>query len=157
MDTPQTSSANDIFSLSDQTLADRLQFIEEVRVGSLHGNPVVTLTYAFFSVYRLVMGTGEASGDVVRDLTLRLNHRPTSMRRSSWLLSSCIGLKPKRPLLESVRCMCLFCVVLNGCSWVWCCSWNEMKVVRSLKNETHPSVIPFYSFIITPSYALITM
>ena len=32
-----------------------------------------------------------------------------------------------------------------------------MKVVRSLKNETHPSIIPFYSFIITPSYALITM
>ena len=33
MDTPQTSSsANDIFSLSDQVLAERLQFIEEVRV-----------------------------------------------------------------------------------------------------------------------------
>lgn len=32
MDSPQTSSsANDIFSISDQTLADRLQFIEEVR------------------------------------------------------------------------------------------------------------------------------
>lgn len=32
-----------------------------------------------------------------------------------------------------------------------------MKVVKSLKNETHPSIVPFYSFIITPSYALITM
>ena len=32
-----------------------------------------------------------------------------------------------------------------------------MKVVRSLKDETHPSIIPFYSFIITPPYALITM
>lgn len=37
------------------------------------------------------------------------------------------------------------------------CRWNEMKVVRSLKHEPHPSIIPFYSFIITPSYALITM
>ncbi len=35
--------------------------------------------------------------------------------------------------------------------------WNEMKVVRSFKHELHPSIIPFYSFIITPSYALITM
>ena len=35
--------------------------------------------------------------------------------------------------------------------------WNEMKVVRSLKQAPHPSIIPFYSFIITPSYALITM
>lgn len=35
--------------------------------------------------------------------------------------------------------------------------WNEMKTVRSLKHELHPSIIPFYSFIITPSYALITM
>ncbi|KAF7980025.1 hypothetical protein HWV62_40146 [Athelia sp. TMB] len=35
--------------------------------------------------------------------------------------------------------------------------WNEMKIVRSFKNDPHPSIIPFHSFIITPSYALITM
>lgn len=52
MDTPQTSSANDIFSLSDQTLAERLQFIEEVRTASSHGNPKASLTYPpfFFTV-----------------------------------------------------------------------------------------------------------
>jgi len=39
MDPPQTSSsANDIFSLSDQTLADRLQFIEEVRIALSRSN-----------------------------------------------------------------------------------------------------------------------
>jgi serine/threonine protein kinase len=32
-----------------------------------------------------------------------------------------------------------------------------MKVVRTFKNDPHPSIIPFHSFIITPSYALITM
>jgi serine/threonine-protein kinase GIN4 len=32
-----------------------------------------------------------------------------------------------------------------------------MKIVRSFKNDPHPSIIPFHSFIITPSYALITM
>jgi len=35
--------------------------------------------------------------------------------------------------------------------------WNEMKIVRSFKSDAHPSIIPFHSFIITPSYALITM
>ncbi|KAJ6621778.1 hypothetical protein B0H10DRAFT_2015719 [Mycena sp. CBHHK59/15] len=35
--------------------------------------------------------------------------------------------------------------------------WNEMKIVRSFKSDPHPSIIPFQSFIITPSYALITM
>ncbi|KAL5524676.1 hypothetical protein ACEPAF_9821 [Sanghuangporus sanghuang] len=35
--------------------------------------------------------------------------------------------------------------------------WNEMKIVRALKQEPHPSIIPFHSFIITPSFAIITM
>ena len=32
-----------------------------------------------------------------------------------------------------------------------------MKIVRSLKPDLHPSIVPFYSFVVTPSYALITM
>jgi serine/threonine protein kinase len=32
-----------------------------------------------------------------------------------------------------------------------------MKIVRTFKNDPHPSIVPFHSFIITPSYALITM
>lgn len=32
-----------------------------------------------------------------------------------------------------------------------------MKIVRAFKHDPHPSIIPFHSFIITPSYALITM
>ncbi|KAG2124072.1 kinase-like domain-containing protein [Suillus cothurnatus] len=35
--------------------------------------------------------------------------------------------------------------------------WNEIKIVRSFKADPHPSIIPFHSFIITLSYALITM
>ncbi|EJD40487.1 kinase-like protein [Auricularia subglabra TFB-10046 SS5] len=34
--------------------------------------------------------------------------------------------------------------------------WNEMKTVRSFK-ESHPAIVHFHSFIITPSYALIEM
>jgi len=157
MDLPQTSSsANDIFSISDQTLANRLQFIEEVHMPLSRSNPAAPLTCPS-AFYRLVTGTGEACGDVALSLTLPPNHHPTSMRRSSSLLSSYIGPRPKLPPLESARCACLSFVPLDYHLHVFCFSWNEMKVVRSLKNETHPSIIPFYSFIITPSYALITM
>ncbi|TFK52188.1 hypothetical protein OE88DRAFT_1657290 [Heliocybe sulcata] len=34
--------------------------------------------------------------------------------------------------------------------------WNEMKIVRALK-EGHPAIISFYSLVITPRYAMITM
>lgn len=32
-----------------------------------------------------------------------------------------------------------------------------MKVHRSFKRDTHPSIVSFHSFIITPSFAIITM
>ena len=157
MDLPQTSSsANDIFSISDQALADRLQFIEEVRMAFSHSDPAVPLSDAS-TPCRSVTGTGEAYGDVALNLTLRPNHHPTSMRRSSSPLSSYIDLRPKLLLPEFVHCKCLAFALLDSRSCVLCFSWNEMKVVRSLKNEMHPSIVPFYSFIITPSYALITM
>ncbi|THV03038.1 kinase-like protein [Dendrothele bispora CBS 962.96] len=35
--------------------------------------------------------------------------------------------------------------------------WNEMKILRRFKSDSHPSIISFYSFLLTPSYALITM
>ncbi|KAK7028128.1 hypothetical protein VNI00_014943 [Paramarasmius palmivorus] len=35
--------------------------------------------------------------------------------------------------------------------------WNEMRIIRQFKADPHPSIIPFYSFLLTPSYALVTM
>jgi len=35
--------------------------------------------------------------------------------------------------------------------------WNEMKIVGSFKDTPHPAIISFYSFIVTPSFAMITM
>ncbi|KAJ2917010.1 hypothetical protein MD484_g3420, partial [Candolleomyces efflorescens] len=35
--------------------------------------------------------------------------------------------------------------------------WNEMKIVRAFKDDPHPSIISFHSFVMTPSYAMITM
>ncbi|KAI0754696.1 hypothetical protein C8Q80DRAFT_1266285 [Daedaleopsis nitida] len=110
---PQSpSDATDIFSISDQVLADRLQFIEEIGFGN------------WGSVWLC---------------------RPKSDSSSSPLQESKIAVKlvhRSKTSTTAARVRSL---------------WNEMKVVRALKHEPHPSIIPFYSFIITPSYALITM
>ncbi|KAI0357501.1 hypothetical protein OH77DRAFT_1588381 [Trametes cingulata] len=103
--------ATDIFSISDQVLADRLQFIEEIGFGN------------WGSVW--LCRPKSSSGEQLREskIAVKLVHRSKTSTTAA-----------------RVRSL-----------------WNEMKVVRSLKHEPHPSIIPFYSFIITPSYALITM
>ncbi|OSD07458.1 hypothetical protein PYCCODRAFT_1358875 [Trametes coccinea BRFM310] len=105
--------ATDIFSISDQVLADRLQFIEEIGFGN------------WGSVWLCRPKPSSSSQDPVREnkIAVKLVHRSKTSTTAA-----------------RVRSL-----------------WNEMKVVRSLKHEPHPSIIPFYSFIITPSYALITM
>ncbi|TBU59232.1 hypothetical protein BD310DRAFT_948155 [Dichomitus squalens] len=104
--------ATDIFSISDQVLADRLQFIEEIGFGN------------WGSVW-LCRPKGESSSSQLQDnkIAVKLVHRSKTSTTAA-----------------RVRSL-----------------WNEMKTVRALKQEPHPSIIPFYSFIITPSYALITM
>ncbi|CDO76701.1 hypothetical protein BN946_scf184975.g10 [Trametes cinnabarina] len=105
--------ATDIFSISDQVLADRLQFIEEIGFGN------------WGSVWLCRPKSSSSSQDHDREnkIAVKLVHRSKTSTTAA-----------------RVRSL-----------------WNEMKVVRTLKHEPHPSIIPFYSFIITPSYALITM
>jgi hypothetical protein len=57
----QIDSPNDIFSLSDQVLSDRLEFIEEVRP---HWNSHYCLRVltGFCSFFRLALVIGAASG-----------------------------------------------------------------------------------------------
>ncbi|KAI0693211.1 hypothetical protein BC835DRAFT_1546100 [Cytidiella melzeri] len=116
MQPPQ--EATDIFSISDQVLADRLQFIEEIGFGN------------WGSVWACRPKPDPSSP-------------PTDSPHASESTKIAVKLvhRSKTPTTAArVRSL-----------------WNEMKVVRSLKNVPHPSIIPFYSFIITPSYALITM
>ncbi|KAI0038637.1 hypothetical protein FA95DRAFT_1684578 [Auriscalpium vulgare] len=111
---PQASSeATDIFSLSDQVLGDRLQFIEEIGFGN------------WGSVWLCRPKNGSLSKDGKGDvkLAVKLVHRSKTTTTAA-----------------RVRSL-----------------WNEMKIVRTFKNDPHPSIVPFHSFIITPSYALITM
>ncbi|KAL4250578.1 Serine/threonine-protein kinase ATG1 [Abortiporus biennis] len=111
------TEATDIFSISDQALADRLHFVEEIGFGN------------WGSVWLCRPKSDPSSSSSSRDvnpdtkIAVKLVHRSKTSTTAA-----------------RVRSL-----------------WNEMKVVRSLKHEPHPSIIPFYSFIITPSYALITM
>ncbi|KAH0586424.1 hypothetical protein H2248_007659 [Termitomyces sp. 'cryptogamus'] len=120
MDAPLPSlsqESNDVYSLSDQVLSDRLHFIEEIGFGNWGS---VWLCRPKPSTGKSKDGREEASD---QKLAVKLVHRsktPTTAAR--------------------IRSL-----------------WNEMKIVRTFKFDPHPSIIPFHSFIITPSYALITM
>ena len=135
--------ATDIFSISDQVLADRLQFIEEVQSFM---RPVSTSLTAAFAP-RSGSVTGEASGYVAR--------RTKKSRTSSWPSSSCTAQRRRPPLLEFAHCKLPACYLLA--IHLYARRWNEMKIIRALKQDPHPSIIPFHSFIITPSFAIITM
>ncbi|KAI0923171.1 hypothetical protein AcV7_005759 [Taiwanofungus camphoratus] len=108
--------ATDIFSISDQVLANRLQFIEEIGFGN------------WGSVWLCRPKPDSASSESPHTL------------RNSKIAVKLVHRSKTSTTAARVRSL-----------------WNEMKVVRSLKQEPHPSIIPFYSFIITPSYALIAM
>ncbi|KAH7914263.1 kinase-like protein [Hygrophoropsis aurantiaca] len=108
MDSPQ--EATDVFSLSDQLLAERLTFVKEIGFGN------------WGSVWLCKpKSSSERNSDV--QVAVKLVHRSKTSTTAA-----------------RVRSL-----------------WNEMKIVRSFKQDPHPSIIPFHSFIITPSYALITM
>ncbi|KAG1818692.1 kinase-like domain-containing protein [Suillus subaureus] len=106
------TEANDVFSLSDHLLAERLQFVKEIGFGN------------WGSVW-LCRPKSSSSSNKHKDVevAVKLVHRSKTSTTAA-----------------RVRSL-----------------WNEMKIVRSFKADPHPSIIPFHSFIITPSYALITM
>ncbi|ETW81318.1 hypothetical protein HETIRDRAFT_451140 [Heterobasidion irregulare TC 32-1] len=98
--------ATDIFSLSDQVLADRLQFIREIGFGNWGSVWLCSPKSA---------RTKQPQDNV--QVAVKLVHRSKTTTTAA-----------------RVRSL-----------------WNEMKVVRSFKNDPHPSIVPFHSFIITPS------
>ncbi|KAF8582850.1 kinase-like protein [Ramaria rubella] len=116
---PPPDEASDIFSLSDQALSERYQFVEEIGFGNW--GSVWLCRPKDDAGQPIDDATAHAHG--IGKVAVKLVHRsktPTTAAR--------------------VRSL-----------------WNEMKIVRSFKNDPHPSIIPFHNFIITPSYALITM
>ncbi|KAJ7288021.1 hypothetical protein C8J57DRAFT_1459679 [Mycena rebaudengoi] len=119
MDYPHPhEGSTDVFSLSDQVLSDKLQFVEEIGFGN----------WGSVWLCRPKEDPDSPSADNLVKLqetkiAVKLVHRSKTSTTAA-----------------RVRSL-----------------WNEMKIVRSFKSDPHPSIIPFHSFIITPSYALITM
>ncbi|KDE06320.1 CAMK protein kinase, variant [Microbotryum lychnidis-dioicae p1A1 Lamole] len=101
-------SKTDIFSITDATLAEKLQFVTEVGFGN------------WGSVWKCVRKTGSSKGETVAVKLVHRSKNPTSSAR--------------------VRSL-----------------WTEFKAIRSLRGASHPNLIHFESFIITPSYALCVM
>ncbi|KAH0831882.1 hypothetical protein J3R83DRAFT_12756 [Lanmaoa asiatica] len=122
------SEVSDVFSLSDHLLAERLQFVKEIGFGN------------WGSVW---LCRPKSSSGKVKDMevAVKLVHRSKTSTTAARVRSLCVSLRSPFHSTDPrghVR-------------------WNEMKIVRSFKNDPHPSIVPFHSFIITPSYALITM
>ncbi|KAF9450563.1 kinase-like protein [Macrolepiota fuliginosa MF-IS2] len=111
-----TTESNDVFSISDQALSDRLQFIQEIGFGNWGSVWLCRPKLSSSSADGLANATGQK-------IAVKLVHRSKTSTTAA-----------------RVRSL-----------------WNEMKIVRAFKNDPHPSIIPFHSFVLTPSYALITM
>jgi len=95
-----SADANDVFSLSDQVLSERVEFVQEVRCNSLHG-ALLSLTVR---ACRLAVETGEASGYADPNYHLPGLLRRTSNWGKSWQLKSYIERRPQRPPLVSDHC-----------------------------------------------------
>ncbi|KAK7048599.1 kinase domain-containing protein [Favolaschia claudopus] len=109
----------DVFSLSDQVLSDRLQFVTEIGFGNW-GSVWLCRPKEDAFQHPEAENALKAREDKI---AVKLVHRSKTSTTAA-----------------RVRSL-----------------WNEMKIVRSFKSDPHPSIVPFHSFIITPSYALITM
>lgn len=138
-------SPSDVFSLSDHLLAERLQFVKEVG-SSIHSSVLLIPFPPLDRLWKLGQcmalspkvflgqGQGYRGRGEARSPLQNIHHC-----RQSTLI---VRLPPPSPFSTHPRAHV---------------RWNEMKIVRSFKNDPHPSIVPFHSFIITPSYALITM
>ncbi|KAF7298854.1 Protein kinase domain-containing protein [Mycena indigotica] len=109
--------STDVFSLSDQVLSEKLQFIEEIGFGNWGSVWLCRPKDGLLNNNDGVVTLQESK------IAVKLVHRSKTSTTAA-----------------RVRSL-----------------WNEMKIVRAFKTDPHPSIIPFHSFIITPSYALITM
>ncbi|KAF6755803.1 kinase-like domain-containing protein [Ephemerocybe angulata] len=113
--TPKSTGA--VYSLSDQVVAQELDFVEEIGNGN------------WGSVWLVRPKRSKATSEHVafrdagRKFAVKLVHRKKTAANASRIKSL----------------------------------WNEMKIVRAFKEDRHPSIISFHSFIMTPSFAMITM
>ncbi|WVO18574.1 hypothetical protein L204_106293 [Cryptococcus depauperatus] len=122
--------ADDIFSLTDQQLSDQFTFMSEVGYGN------------WGSVWVCKPKDAE-SAQFTQGAMIRLGRQAAAAGGAG--ADGKVALKlvhrSKTPTTAArVRAL-----------------WGEMKIIRSLRLEPHPSIIQFEAFVITPSYALVIM
>ncbi|CCA67823.1 hypothetical protein PIIN_01647 [Serendipita indica DSM 11827] len=108
--TPENITSN-VFSMTDESLANRYKFVKEHGVGN------------WGSVWLATDKTSASQAEGHPKVAIKVVHRSKTQTTAA-----------------RVRAL-----------------WNEMKVVRSFKEDCHPSIVKFHEFIISPSYALIVM
>ncbi|KAJ7433039.1 hypothetical protein B0H11DRAFT_773977 [Mycena galericulata] len=124
MDRPRPQEGStDVFSLSDQVLSDKLQFVEEIGFGNWGSVWLCRPKEDLNSSPDEPTSPAAVAKLQETKLAVKLVHRSKTSTTAA-----------------RVRSL-----------------WNEMKIISTFKSDPHPSIIPFHSFIITPSYALITM
>ncbi|WWD18784.1 hypothetical protein CI109_103239 [Kwoniella shandongensis] len=130
------SQVDDIFSLTDQQLSERFTFITEIGFGNWGSVWLCKPKHPRASV----LGGAEASGNAA---VVRLGKKAAASGGSGAGGKVAIKLVHRsKTATTAARVKAL---------------WGEMKIIRSLRHEPHPSIIQFEAFVITPSYALVIM
>jgi hypothetical protein len=147
---PPSDATNDIFSLSDRVLSEKLLFVKEVRF------PIPIMIFA-----AAVRSRSPIPPDRFWKLGQCLVMPAESVKRRKRHETRREACAPIPDSHDGRPCSITVSVPFRSCHAAFLrgfsLRWNEMKVVRTFKNDPHPSIVPFHSFIITPSYALITM
>ncbi|KIR96928.1 CAMK/CAMKL protein kinase [Cryptococcus deuterogattii 2001/935-1] len=126
-----TSGTDDIFSLTDQQLSDRFTFISEIGFGN------------WGSVWLCKPKHVRSSLLSEPRAVARLGKKAVASGGSGAGGKVAIKLVHRsKTTTTAARVRAL---------------WGEMKIIRALRHEPHPSIIQFESFVITPSYALVIM
>ncbi|WWC88336.1 uncharacterized protein L201_003246 [Kwoniella dendrophila CBS 6074] len=136
-----TSGTDDIFSLTDQQLSDRFTFISEIGFGNW-GSVWLCKPKHLRSSYHLNNPQHQQMNENERAV-IRLGKKSVASGGSGAAGKVAIKLVHRsRTATTAARVRAL---------------WGEMKIIRSLRHEPHPSIIAFEAFVITPSYALVIM
>ncbi|WVF68723.1 hypothetical protein IAT40_003495 [Kwoniella sp. CBS 6097] len=127
-----TSGTDDVFSITDEQLSERFTFVSEIGFGN------------WGSVWRCKLKHLKHGVVIAED-----NHFMKLGRKAAASGGGGAGGKVAVKLVHRSRDATTAARVRA--------LWGEMKIIRSLRHEPHPSIISFESFVITPSYALVIM
>ncbi|KAK4698616.1 hypothetical protein P7C70_g7657, partial [Phenoliferia sp. Uapishka_3] len=145
--------ANDIFSLTDAVLAERYQFVEEIGYGN----------WVRMAANRERITTDAGCGGSPAGERLDVSPQDVLNARAQDCSQACSPIK--EPNLFCSRSQPLDRIQVSSRSRASSQASPthlvpyllSARCIRALRDLTHPNIIDFHSFIITPSYALISM